>query len=210
MAPWSLSLLHKTMIQNCYSLFKMFFKNNSFAHDIQSFQSFENTIINHPDRLTPHISQSLTCSYPSSQLVGHYERNYIYREDSHNVYSRCIIPVFYCSSCRHYHALLPYTFMIPYFQYSLSFVISVLYDRLMNLLTVDEIICKYQISKNTLYRWLDAYYSYYRIFLTMKNRSNMNFFMSYLSQPLEFIDSMFSIAHTSLFQKNCTLFHQTQ
>lgn len=186
----------------------MFFNNNSISHQytVDDFQSFETYILNHPEKLTPHIHKTNICSYPNIKYFRSYERNFIYRNKHRNIYAKCMIAVVYCDNCECFHALLPYAFIIPYYQYSLAFVISVLYDRLSCHLTVQEITDKYDISKNTLYRWIDAYKHYYRMFMTMRNKKHMDFFVSFFADPVEFVDALFDITLTTLFQKNLELF----
>lgn len=202
------------MLQNCFVLFKSFFDNNSFNYrtdnyNVVQFQSFENSIMNHHDQLVPHIHNNSACHFPSLTYYRKYERNLIFRINNENIYSKCTIPVFYCRNCRSYHALLPYVFIIPYHQYSLGFVISVLSDRFHNRLTVEDIVIKYDISKNTLYRWIEAYKVYYRIFITLHNRKNMNLFVALNDDFIDTIDSLFSITCNALFQNNRRLFNHS-
>lgn len=69
---------------------------------------------------------------------------------------------FYCSNDGHYHSLLPLDTIVPYCQYSLSFILCAVFDKLYSLLTVEEIVYKYSISKSTIYRWVEKYSIYMR------------------------------------------------
>ena len=198
------------MIQKCYSLFKSFFENNENKYDVDTFQIFEIYLLNHPERLNYHVHKDGSCNYPKFKYYRTYDRNFIYRCNNKNIDGKVNISVCYCENDSHFHAIIPYNFIIPYLQYSLAFVISVLDDRLSHHLTIDEIENKYQISKNTFYRWLEAYNNYYRIFITMRNKKDMDFFVSYLSNPIDFIDSIYEITQATLFQSNRKLFRQNE
>lgn len=162
-------------VQNCFSLFKTFFNNNSINHDVNSFQSLERFSMNYPEKLTPHTHKNNRCISPKLSYFKNYERNYIYMQDGQIIYQKVSIPVFYCDNCEHYHALLPSCFIIPYLQYSLLFVISVLDDYHSKKFTISNITEKYDISKNTLYRWIEAFHINHHFFITLRNKADNDF-----------------------------------
>lgn len=75
-----------------------------------------------------HSHKSLKCSYPDLTYYQSYSRSFIVYKDNTVMTHSLSIPVFYCGSCNHYHALLPAPFLIPHEQASIGFILSVLFD----------------------------------------------------------------------------------
>lgn len=75
-----------------------------------------------------HSHKSLKCSYPDLTYYQSYLRSFIVYKDNTVMTHSLSIPVFYCRSCNHYHALLPAPFLIPHEQASIGLILSVLFD----------------------------------------------------------------------------------
>ena len=93
---------------------------------------------------------------------GTYRRGITYLRDGKVVDSFVMIPVFYCTCCNYYHAILT-DFLIPFCSFTLHFVLSVLKDYLERPcgITIHEICSKYRISSRTLYAWKKRFLAHY-------------------------------------------------
>ena len=71
-----------------------------------------------------------------------------------------------CGSCKRTHAVLP-PWIIPYFQYSLFFVLAVMRDRYLDHLTIQALQQKYGISGSTFYRWQKVFLAHHALWLRL-------------------------------------------
>lgn len=93
------------------------------------------------------------CASPPENYVknGNYCRYFIHMEDG-AVHSQLIsITIEKCSSCNKSHAVLHFL-IIPYSQFSLGFIVTLLYFRLTRKMTVLEICDFFGISESTYHR----------------------------------------------------------
>ena len=81
-----------------------------------------------------------------------YKRNVVDIVDGTTVYNCITVQRMICSSCGHTHAVLP-DFLIPYCQYSLPFVLRVLWNYFTGSKTIAELCEQVQITSSMLYRW---------------------------------------------------------
>jgi len=61
-----------------------------------------------------------------------------------------------CKTCSHTHAVLP-DIIVPYAQYTIRFMCTVVSERLTSATTIDAVCKKFDISYKTLYRFLEIY-----------------------------------------------------
>ena len=87
---------------------------------------------------------------------GFYTRNLITLSHGHPQYTQVEVQRVKCTGCNHTHSLLA-DVLIPYQQYSLTFVLTVLHDYFLHTNTVEEICRQAQITPSTLYRWKKAF-----------------------------------------------------
>lgn len=197
------------MIQNFILNIKSIFNKKTFNFleplTIKEFELSETYCLNHLNCSTAHSHKGEICKSPNMKSVLTYPRNYIAFHSGAIIEKRCNIPVVYCRNCKHHHAILPNFAIVPYCQYSIFFILSVLYDKNVNKLTVESIIKKYNISKSTMYRWLEKYKYYYSIFQQLRNKYSMLFFTCLIDHYEEIIIDLFDICAQSMFQHNRNL-----
>ena len=186
------------------------FQKSLSLHD---FQKLETNLLNNIDDAhyhthTNNVGIKERCKSPNSVYKMSYERNYIVYQDNKIIESKCKIPVVYCQNCNHFHALLPHHFIVPYCQYSLSFILLVIYDKSQKILTVEEIRKKYNISISTIYRWEVRFSMYLRIYIQIRNKYNMNIFISLLDHYETLLNDLFDISGYTFLENNCNLFKQ--
>lgn len=199
------------MVQEVYLCFKQFFKQ---IHSFQEINQCSDDLIH--DFLSYCMSSILDasyhtqgcykCQYSDLKYVLSYERSYIIFLDGIVKTYNLKIPVYYCASCCHYHALLPAMLIIPYEPFSLAFILSVLNDRFTNKMHVQDILDKYSIPQTTYYRWVHRYKKYYRIFLTLHNQKAYSFFVMAEEQFFELSQSIFYVSGSALFESDFKLF----
>ena len=102
--------------------------------------------------------ETCPCCHTRGRCVihGRYFRNLIDFSKGKVVYSKVSILRVRCNSCGHTHAILP-DFIVPFLQYSLSFVLRVLAAYSVRKLTVKKICSHYSISPSMLYAWRDRF-----------------------------------------------------
>lgn len=84
---------------------------------------------------------------------GHYGRYLVTWDGAAQVSHTVVVSRYRCSSCGHTHTLLP-SCLVPYKSYSLRFILVVLRDYLLHILSVEQICQRYGTSISTFYRWL--------------------------------------------------------
>lgn len=136
---------------------------------------------------------------------GYYHRYLVEYQDG--MISTCSLRILRvkCTSCGHTHAILPDP-LIPYGEYSLLFILTVLTYFQLHILPIAKICAHFQISISTLYRW-------YRLFLNHR-REWMGLLASIEEDVLSFLHfcflSMdFSVFAHSFFQKTGFSFLQS-
>lgn len=154
-----------------------------------------------------HSHNDTVCKSPNLKYVLSYTRNYVIFKDNQIIDEKLNIPVFYCSSCKHYHAVLPYLFILPYSQYSIPFILCVLFDKKYTDMTVNEIVDKYHIAVSTLYRWIKKYNHYLTYYHSLRNKYKEEMVKSLMNHYSELLDDIFDISAHALFQINRKLFN---
>lgn len=200
------------MIQKFVLFINTFFQNSdiNFTNPLssQELQSFLNFFMSTPS--SPfHSHNGIICKSPNMKYILSYTRNYLIFKDDTIVDGTLDIPVYYCENCGHYHACLPYLFILPYSQYSIPFILCVLYDKYYSTLTVNEIIDKYHISVSTLYRWMDRYKRYLTYYRQLRNKYQNEFLKTLINSYKELLDDIFDISAHALFQIDRRLFNTT-
>lgn len=170
------------MIQDCIQQCKLFFNNiHTFEEflkiDEALFQHFESFMANFIHQSHFHSHYLSVCKSPLITLKRSYQRNYIYRKNNQTIYSTVSILLYYCDNCQHWHAQLPAFLIVPYVQYSMTFILEVLLMRYQKKWSVHKIVETYGISESTYYEWQRRYQTYYRIWITFYNRKTMFFFL---------------------------------
>ncbi len=97
-----------------------------------------------------------------------------------------------CSSCHHTHAILP-DVIIPYASYSLFFILRVISEYFLHLLSVDALCQKFHISHSLLYKWLDTFYKNKALWLGALQNAEVT--------PISFILSLCRLSTFSSFSK---------
>lgn len=172
---------------------------------LDEFQALESHCLNTLSSSNGHYHKGQLCKSPNMNYILSYQRNYITFYNNSIIEERCIIPVLFCDSCKHYHAILSNFSIVPHCQYSIFFILCVIYDKEVNKLTVENVIEKYQISISTLYRWLKKYAYALSIYHHLRNKFHMHFFVCLLDHYEEVILELFDICTESLFQHNRSL-----
>lgn len=194
------------MIQHFAISFNRFFNSNSIHFydplSADEFQLLELFYINHLETSSFHCHHDGVCKSPNLACKFSYTRNYITFKNNSVIEGSVDVPVFYCESCHHYHALLPLHFIAPYCQYSISFILCVLQDKLYSSLTVKEITEKYTISKSTLYRWMNKYHFILSCYLRLRNKYCTILYLCLLYCFEEVVNDLFDMTSFSLFQCN--------
>lgn len=198
------------MIQNFIINIKNIFNKNTinFQNPLspKELQSLESYCLNNLKTSSFHSHHDTVCKSPNMKYFASYTRNYITFCNNTVVEEKCSIPVVYCSSCKHYHAVLTHFFIVPYCQYSIPFILCVLFDKYCTSLTVEEIVNKYNISTSTLYRWINKFSFYLNYYRQLRNKYCMNIFISLLYCFTEIINDLFDISGHSLFQHDRNLY----
>lgn len=198
------------MIQKFNLNIKSFFNKNiiNFQNTLtlNEFQLLETFLLNHLSSSNFHSHYNEICKSPNMKYLLSYERNYITFQNNCIMEETCLIPVVYCNNCNHCHALLPNLFIAPYCQYSISFILCVLYDKECSNLTVENILEKYRISKSTLYRWIEKFKLYLTYFLQLRSKHSNHIFICFLDRFDETLQDLFDICANTLFQTKCILY----
>lgn len=194
------------MIQQFYLSIKNFFNSRTvnYHHPLSAdeLQSLNTYLMNHMEHASFHSHNGDTCRSPKLHYTFSYGRNYITSDNGRIIEGTIQVPVFRCDSCHHFHALLPLLFISPYCQYSIPFILSVLYDKYCLKMTAEKICSKYNISISTLYRWIGRFSQFLRIYLLLRNRYRMSFLETALCSYEELLNDIFDICSAALFQKN--------
>lgn len=96
--------------------------------------------------------------------------------------------------------MLPDIIFVPFSQYSIFFIISVLCEKEFSSLTVKEITDKYQISPSTLYRWIKRFSAYKNAYINIRNHFSNNIFILMLYFHEDIIDKIYDKYSRTLFQ----------
>lgn len=173
--------------------------------NLDEFQYLETYLLNSLNDCEYHYYNDEICQSPHLKQTHSYNRNYITFTHNKVTEGQVSVPVLYCDNDQHYHAILPLSLIVPHCQYSLSFILSVIFDKLYSILTVDEIADKYNISKSTIYRWIERYSSYLHYYYQLRHKYHRSLFitLTYLSEEL--IDDIFEVSGKTLFQYDCKL-----
>jgi hypothetical protein len=194
------------MIQKFEPYIKSIFNNYTLSYNkpltVNEFQYLETHLLHTLHTSPYHYHNDELCSSPQFKHTHSYTRNYITFKDHKIIEERVTIPVLYCRNDEHYHALLPLAIMIPYCQYSFSFIVSVIFDKHYSTLTVNDIVDKYHISKSTLYRWLEKYHYYLHYYYQLRSRYDCSFSISLLYLWEELSNDIFDICGLTIFQYN--------
>lgn len=197
------------MIQHFSISINKFFNSKSinFLDPISAyeFQLLESYYMNQLNSAPFHSHEETVCKSPNLKYVLSYTRHYITFKNGVVTEETITVPVFHCDNCSFYHALLPIHFIVPYSQFSLSFILSVLLDKKFSTLTVEKILSKYDISKTTMYRWIKKFSFYLRYYQHLRNKYRTSIFVSLLYCFEELITDFFVSIGTTLFQTNRTL-----
>jgi len=198
------------MLQSFSILIKHIFNSHiiNFHNPLSAdeFQFLETYYLNNLDQSCFHIHDKIICESPNLKYIQSYERNYITFQNNAIIEDTVMIPVVYCECCGHYHAILPYLFISPYCQYSIPFILCVIFDKQYSHLTVEEISEKYGISISTIYRWLARYSHYLSYYNHIRDKYYMSFFISLLYLYEDVLTDIFDICIHSFFQYDCKLF----
>ncbi len=142
------------------------------------------------------------CYSSDLQYIFSYARNYIIFDSKNKkvIDNEIYIPVFKCSNCEHYHALLPSIIIVPYCQYSLFFILSALFAKKYSSMTINEIAQIYQISISTLYRWEKRFSVYIRCYEKIRGHLNMDIFVALIVNHIAVIDKIYESYSRTLMQ----------
>lgn len=144
------------------------------------------------------------CLLKDLEYLLSYDRLYIYYDHRNNriIAEEVAVPVFeYVNDeCKQYHAALPDIIFVPFSQYSIFFIISVLCEKDFSSLTVKEITQKYQISPSTLYRWIKRFSAYKNAYINIRNHLSNNIFILMLYFHEDIIDKIYDKYSRTLFQ----------
>lgn len=139
------------MIRKFFDLCKHYFKISA-LNDYEIFLSLQKEC-NAPTNPCPF------CRAPCDAFCkdGHYNRYFITYLHGKVVYHTVTISCVKCTSCGHSHALLS-SFLVPYSSYSVSFLLSLLFDYYTKKYKTVALLCEhYEIAISTFYRILRAF-----------------------------------------------------
>lgn len=191
------------MILSYFNKINNFFKNSDINFfnplSIIELQTFLNSFFLDPNAPF-HSHNDICCKSKNLKYLFSYTRQYTIFKNNEIIDAVLSIPVFYCPDCNHYHAFLPHHFILPYSQYSIPFILCVLYDKKYSGMTVNEIVDKYHIAVSTLYRWNDRYARYLTYYQNLRNKYQCELLKALINHYIELLDDMFDISTHSLFQ----------
>lgn len=199
-----------TMVQSFSVLIKHIFQTCpiNFNHPLSAseFQLLETFLLNHLELSAFHIHDDHICKSPNFKFFISYDRYFITFRDNAVVEETVSIPVLYCENCKHFHAVLPHLFIVPHCQYSIPFILSVLFDKFYSSLTVNDVSNKYGISISTIYRWIKKYMCYLRYYMQLRNSYRMSFFISMIYLYEDVMNDIYDLSSHALFQYDRKLF----
>lgn len=206
------------MVQDLYLLFNMYLRQFLYSSQFDpfkgvsfdAFESFEKFVIKNMEL---HLSHSFMennkrniCTYSKVKPHSSYPRYFCSLENGRFVSKKVRVSVVYCPNCHHYHSVIPYALIVPYSQYSLSFVLSVLYEKIVLHEKVETITRKYDISISTLYRWIRKYSVFLRLFLRTSESCTDDLLKKLKEAGHKILKSMFDAYGIAIFQFDRKLF----
>ena len=186
------------MIRCCALFCKLFQINNSsntlYTDFIGKFRPFQKTCP------SCHARGTLTAFSTYERYVVDFDKGG--KPEDHRISVQRLV----CSGCGHTHAVLP-DFIIPYCQYSLLFVLRVLWSYFTRSKTVAELCEVAQITPSMLYRWKILFLKHYSFWLSALRQledSPVRFFggLTQLSRPSEFFHAFFRKTNFSFLQSH--------
>ncbi len=149
---------------------------------------------------------------PSCHAAGHcipfstYRRNLIDLFQGKILIHTILISRCKCQNCGHTHSILP-DCIIPYGQYSLLFILKILFKYFFHRQTINSLCQNYQITPAILYRWKNLFLSHAHLW--SERIKNMNpssstsiFKILFTTDPLSGFLSAFSAAFSLSFLQN--------
>lgn len=114
------------------------------------------------------------------------------------------IPLMYCKNKKNHHALLPAIFIVPKYQYSVQFILSVLiyWDRHKDVSTASSIADKFNVPRSTMYRWKKEYSSYLLLYKKHLNESVFSHFIhAFACDPVPLINGIYNCLKQMFFSQ---------
>ncbi len=193
------------MIRKFFDLCKHYFKISR-INDYELFLSLQKEC-NTPTQPCPF------CKAPCDAFCkdGHYNRDFITYLNSLVIYHEVTIYCVQCTSCGHSHALLS-SFLVPYSSYSVSFLLSLLFDYYTKKYKTVALLCEhYEIAISTFYRILRSFLRDRTFLKSMEQQlayaDSLNISSHLYTRPLSNLSTLlqqfFSSYGYSFLQRNC-------
>ena len=110
-----------------------------------------------------------TCkSSGNLNIHSYYKRNLIDFIDGQVIHHTISITRTICESCGSTHAILP-DFIIPYCSYSLFFILRVLSEYFLHILSVEALCEKFHITSKQLYKWVKLFHTHEELYTSFIN-----------------------------------------
>ena len=111
-----------------------------------------------------------------------------------------------CQNCGHTHSVLP-DCIIPYGQYSLLFILKILFKYFFHRQTIDALCQTYQITPAMLYRWKNLFLTHAQLWIQRIEKLNLSsstsfFKILFTTDPLSGFLCAFSVAFPLSFLQN--------
>lgn len=202
------------MLQEIYYLFKnlhkIYPKNNvsiKSGMPLDDFVQIETLCLNSISSYSSHSYKGKDglnhfCHGTDIRLYSHYSRNLITASNYTSSNTLVEIPVFKCAVCGHFHAVLPCFIFVPYCQYSLFFILSVLYELHYSSCTIEQLSNKYQISIASIYRWNHRFKSVLTMYTRLRGSSMQSFFSECFNDFISLCFDYFNLCFQAMFQVN--------
>jgi hypothetical protein len=117
------------------------------------------------------------------------------------------ISLMYCREKKSHHALLPAVFIMPKYQYSVQFIMSVLiyWDSHKDVSTACSIADRFNVPRSTIYRWRKDYSNYVLLYKKYLNESLFSCFIHAFScDPVYLISEICNCLNLTSFSKERT------
>jgi transposase-like protein len=132
-------------------------KNSLFGKIIKQKTSTKFLFEHFMDHVKPFLETCPVChSHGNLKIHSYYKRKLIDFVGGKPVYQEIMVTRVICESCGATHAILP-DFIIPYSSYSLFFILRVLAEYFLHMITVEKLCERFCITVKQLYKWIELF-----------------------------------------------------
>ena len=196
------------MLLSVFAFFNSFLRKklsegrSVFDFDFEDFCSFINEISSQPPHSHMNGKDFENGSY--RQTKRKYSRYLITFHNGQTDIQAIEISLMYCREKKSHHALLPAVFIVPKYQYSVQFILSVLiyWDIHKDVSTACSIADKFNVPRSTIYRWKKDYSSYLLLYKKHLNESVFSHFIhAFACDPVPLINGIYNCLKQMFFSQ---------